>query len=346
MVSVTQNIPEFALSSQLNEIVINADEEVTFILKKNDSVILQESYTPDSQNIIRILDLFSLLESYLINEPHTNFTYEMIADSLWDNSTNFTVLLCRPIVPCSAEDFVANYFLTTLTGRDKITSFGRTETLYLTTGKLSSGGTTIPVTAECIFVNDQNQLLKSTRSLGNVADYGIRSIDVSPSRFTQSGYKLLRYTILAGARKQTFRVDQDEPESIGLKFRNSFGAVETFYFVGGDTVEPELSRSAAYFAGQYKTYHVDEQRKHTLNTGYIPESMFALADDVARATEVWLMDESGDIPITITESNTSRSDEDDGLFAFTVSYIFASRCQQRLRLLPDIFDDSFDDTYN
>lgn len=270
----------------------------------------------------------------------------MIADSLWDNSTNFTVLLCRPIVPCSAEDFVANYFLTTLTGRDKITSFGRTETLYLTTGKLSSGGTTIPVTAECIFVNDQNQLLKSTRSLGNVADYGIRSIDVSPSRFTQSGYKLLRYTILAGARKQTFRVDQDEPESIGLKFRNSFGAVETFYFVGGDTVEPELSRSAAYFAGQYKTYHVDEQRKHTLNTGYIPESMFALADDVARATEVWLMDESGDIPITITESNTSRSDEDDGLFAFTVSYIFASRCQQRLRLLPDIFDDSFDDTYN
>ena len=270
----------------------------------------------------------------------------MIADSLWDNSTNFTVLLCRPIIPCSAEDFVADYFLTTLAGRDKITSFGRTETLYLTTGKLSSGGTTIPVTAECIFVNDQNQLLKSTRSLGNVADYGIRSIDVSPSRFTQSGYKLLRYTILAGARKQTFRVDQDEPESIGLKFRNSFGAVETFYFVGGDTVEPELSRSAAYFAGQYKTYHVDEQRKHTLNTGYIPESMFALADDVARATEVWLMDESGDIPITITESNTSRSDEDDGLFAFTVSYIFASRCQQRLRLLPDIFDDSFDDTYN
>ncbi|WP_418574114.1 hypothetical protein [Phocaeicola sp.] len=270
----------------------------------------------------------------------------MIADSLWDNSTNFTVLLCRPIVPCSAEDFVANYFLTTLTGRDKITSFGRTETLYLATGKLSSGGTTIPVTTECIFVNEQNQLLKSTRSLDNVADYGIRSIDVSPSRFTQSGYKLLRYTVLAGARKQTFRVDQDEPESIGLKFRNSFGVIETFYFVGGDTVEPELTRSAAYFAGQYKTYYVDEQRKHTLNTGYIPESMFALADDVARATDVWLMDESGDIPITITESNTSRSDEDDGLFAFTVSYIFASRCQQRLRLLPDIFDDSFDDTYN
>lgn len=346
MLTIPQDIPDFVLSSQLDNFTINADKQVTFVLKQSNTVILQESYTPDSSNQIRILDLFSLMESYLLASPMTQFSYEVSASGETTVSKTFTVLLCRPIIPCSAEDFVTDYFLTTLAGRDKITSFGRTETLYLTTGKLSSGGTTIPVTAECIFVNDQNQLLKSTRSLGNIADYGIRSIDVSPSRFTQSGYKLLRYTILAGPRKQTFRVDQDEPESIGLKFRNSFGVVETFYFVGGDTVEPELSRSAAYFAGQYKTYYVDEQRKHTLNTGYIPESMFALADDVARATEVWLMDESGDIPITITESNTSRSDEDDGLFAFTVSYIFASRCQQRLRLLPDIFDDSFDDTYN
>lgn len=346
MLTIPQDIPDFVLSSQLDNFTINADKQVTFVLKQSNTVILQESYTPDSSNQIRILDLFSLMESYLLTSPMTQFSYEVSASGETTVSKTFTVLLCRPIIPCSAEDFVADYFLTTLAGRDKITSFGRTETLYLTTGKLSSGGTTIPVTAECIFVNDQNQLLKSTRSLGNVADYDIRSIDVSPSRFTQSGYKLLRYTVLAGSRKQTFRVDQDEPESIGLKFQNSFGSVETFYFVGGDTVEPELSRSAAYFAGQYKTYYVDEQRKHTLNTGYIPESMFALADDVARATEVWLMDESGDIPITITESNTSRSDEDDGLFAFTISYIFASRCQQRLRLLPDIFDDSFDDTYN
>lgn len=346
MLTIPQDIPDFVLSSQLDNFTINADKQVTFVLKQSNTVILQESYTPDSSNQIRILDLFSLMESYLLASPMTQFSYEVSASGETTVSKTFTVLLCRPIIPCSAEDFVADYFLTTLAGRDKITSFGRTETLYLATGKLSSGGTTIPVTAECIFVNDQNQLLKSTRSLGNVADYGIRSIDVSPSRFTQSGYKLLRYTVLAGARKQTFRVDQDVPESVGLKFQNSFGLVETFYFVGGDTVEPELSRSAAYFAGQYKTYYVDEQRKHTLNTGYIPESMFALADDVARATDIWLMDESGDIPVTITESNTSRSDEDDGLFAFTVSYIFASRCQQRLRLLPDIFDDSFDDTYN
>ena len=346
MLTIPQDIPDFVLSSQLDNFTFNADKQVTFVLKQSNTVILQEIYTPDSSNQIRILDLFSLMESYLLASPMTQFSYEVSASGETTVSKTFTVLLCRPIIPCSAEDFVTDYFLTTLTGRDKITSFGRTETLYLATGKLSSGGTTIPVTAECIFVNDQNQLQKSTRSLGNVADYGIRSVDVSPSRFTQSGYKLLRYTVLAGARKQTFRVDQNEPESVGLKFQNSFGLVETFYFVGGDTVEPELSRSAAYFAGQYKTYYVDEQRKHTLNTGYIPESMFALADDVARATEVWLMDESGDIPITITESNTSRSDEDDGLFAFTVSYIFASRCQQRLRLLPDIFDDSFDDTYN
>jgi hypothetical protein len=345
MLNVAHNIPDFVLSSDLEDFTFSADQNVRFSLSQDSTLIFEETYTPDANNEIRILDLFSIIEPYLLETPMARFSYQLIVpgETLYKG---FIVLLCRPIIPCSGVDFVTNYFLTTLAGRDKITSFGRTETLYLTTGSLSSGGTTIPVTAECVFVNDQNQLLKSTRSLGNVADYGIRSIDVSPSRFTQSGYRLLRYTILAGARKQTFHVDQDEPESVGLKFRNSFGCVETFYFVGGDTVEPELTRSAAYFAGQYKNYYVDEQRKHTLNTGYIPEGMFNLADDVARATEVWLMDEFGDIPITITESNTSRSDEDDGLFAFTVSYIFASRYQQRLRLLPDIFDDSFDDTYN
>ena len=325
MLTIPQDIPDFVLSSQLDNFTISADKRVTFVLKQANTVILQETYTQDTSNQIHILDLFSLMEPYLIGSPMLQFSYEVSASSETTISKTFTVLLCRPIIPCSGVDFVTNYFLTTLAGRDKITSFNRTETLYLTTGSLSS---------------------ESTRSLGNVADNGIRSVDVSPSRFTQSGYRLLRYTILAGARKQTFRVDQDQPESVGLKFRNSFGCVETFYFVGGDTVEPELTRSAAYFAGQYKNYYVDEQRKHTLNTGYIPEGMFNLADDVARATEVWQMDESGDISITITESNTSRSDEDDGLFAFTVSYIFASRYQQRIRLLPDIFDDSFDDTYN
>lgn len=346
MLTIPQDIPDFVLSSQLDNFTISADKQVDFVLKQGDTVILQENYTPDASNQIRILDMFSLMEPYLIASPLLQFSYTVSASGETSISKTFTVLLCRSVVPCSSEDFVNGYFLTTLAGRDKVTSFGRTETLNFTTGRLSSGGTTIPVTAECVFVNDLNQLFKSTRSLGSVADYGILSVDVSPSRFTQSGYNLLRYTIQAGARKQIFRVDQDKPEAIGLKFRNSFGLVETFYFIGGDTVEPELTRSASYFAGQYKTYYVDEQRKHTLNTGYIPESMFALADDLARTTEAWLMDDSGDIPITIIESDTSRSDEDDGLFSFTVTYILASRCQQRIHLLPEVFDDSFDDTYN
>ncbi|WP_455996225.1 hypothetical protein [Phocaeicola barnesiae] len=346
MLTVKQDIPDFVLSSQLDNFIIGADKQVTFTLKKESSVILQETYTPDSNNEINVLDLFSLMEPYLLSSQLLQFSYSLSASGETAVNKSFIVLLCRHIVPCSADDFVNGYFLTALAGRDKVTSFGRTETLYLTTGQLASGGTTIPITVECIFVNEQNQLLSSTRSLGNVTDYGIRSVDVSPSRFTQSGYRLLRYTVLAGARRLTFRVDHGEPETVGLKFRNSFGVLETLYFAGGETVEPELTRSAAYFSGRYRTYHVDEQRKHTVSTGFIPQSMFLLADDVARSCEVYLMDSSGDIPVTIIESDTDRNDADDGLFSFTVAYIHASRCQQRMTLLPDIFDDSFDDTYN
>lgn len=122
--------------------------------------------------------------------------------------------------------------------------------------------------------------------------------------------------------------------------------METFYFIGTDKIEPELTRSAAYFNGIYKTYYIDEQRKHTLSTGYIPESMYMLVDDVARSQEVYLINGSEDIPITIVDSDTQRDTSDDGLFSFSITYIFSSRCQNRLKLLPEIFDDSFDDTYN
>lgn len=346
MLSIPQDIPDFALSSQLDNFLISADRPVTLLLEQGDTVILQETYTPDAKNLIRILDLFSLMEPYLLAEPLLSFSYTLSASEEETLSKTFTVLLCRPYVPCTANEFVMNYFLSTLAGRNKVTALGRSEILYLTTGALNSGETSIGVTAECVFVDEQNQLLYFTYELDSVEDYGIRAIDASPSRFTQLGYQLLRYTITAGARQQTFLVNQDQPDFIGVKFRNSFGVAETISFAGGESVEPELTRNASYFSGQYKTYYVDEQRKHTLNTGYVPESMFALVDDVARATEVWLIDEYGDIPITVLESETKRDDALDGMFSFTITYVLASRCQQRLRLLPAIFDDTFDDTYN
>ena len=299
MLSIIQDIPDFVLSSQL-DIVIGADKQVTFSLSKDGNVILQETYTPDSKNQVHILDLFSLMEPYLLTSPLSQFSYTCSASSETSINKTFIVLLSQYLIPGSATDFVNNYFLTALAGRDKITSFDRKETLYLTTGKISSGGTTIPVTAECVFVNDSNQITTSARSLGSVSDYSIRSVDVSPSRFTQSGYRLLRYTVTAGARKQVYRLDYDEPDSIGIKFRNSFGCMETFYFIGTDKLEPELTRSAAYFNGTYRTYHIDEQRKHTLSTGYIPESMYSLVDDVARSQEVYLMDGAEEIPLPLS----------------------------------------------
>lgn len=345
MLSIIQDIPDFVLSSQL-DIVIGADKQVTFSLNKDGRVILQETYTPDSKNQVQILDMFSLMEPYLLTSPLCQFSYTCSASGETSISKTFIVLLSQYQVQVTATDFVNNYFLTALAGRDKITSFDRKETLYLTTGRISFCGTTIPVTAECVFVNDSNQITTSARSLGSVSDYGIRSVDVSPSRFTLSGFKLLRYTVTAGARRQVYRLDHYEPDSIGIKFRNSFGCMETFYFIGTDKTEPELTRSATYFNGVYKIYYIDEQRKHTLSTGYIPESMFTLVDDVARSQEVYLMDGSEEIPITIIDSDTQRDTSNDGLFSFSITYILSSRCQNRLKLLPDIFDDTFDDTYN
>ena len=344
MLSIIQDIPDFVLSSQL-DIVIGADKQVTFSLNKGGSVILQETYTPDSKNQVHILDLFSLMEPYLLTTPLSQFSYTCSASGETSISKTFTVLLSQYLILVTATYFVKNYFLTALAGRDKITAMNRKETLYITMGVVDASFI-VPVSAECIYSDDNNNINKVTRNIGFSFRGDISSIDVSPSLFAKDGYKLLRYTITAGVRRQVYRLDHDAPDSIGIKFRNSYGCMETFYFRGIEKVEPELTRSAAWFNGTYRTYYIDEQRKHTLSTGYIPETMFTLVDDVARSQDVYLIDNTEEIPITIIESDTERDSSDNGLFSFSITYIPSSRCQNRLKLLPDIFDDTFDDTYN
>lgn len=74
-------------------------QRVTFVLKQANTVILQETYTQDANNQIHILDLFSLMEPYLIGSPMLQFSYEVSASSETTISKTFTVLLCRPIIP-------------------------------------------------------------------------------------------------------------------------------------------------------------------------------------------------------------------------------------------------------
>ena len=98
MLTIPQDIPDFVLSSQLDNFTISADKRVTFVLKQANTVILQETYTQDANNQIHILDLFSLMEPYLIGSPILQFSYEVSASSETTISKTFTVLLCRPII--------------------------------------------------------------------------------------------------------------------------------------------------------------------------------------------------------------------------------------------------------
>lgn len=216
MLSIIQDIPDFVLSSQL-DIVIGADKQVTFSLNKGGSVILQETYTPDSKNQVHILDLFSLMEPYLLTTPLSQFSYTCSASGETSISKTFTVLLSQYLIPVTATYFVKNYFLTALAGRDKITAMNRKETLYITMGVVDASFI-VPVSAECIYSDDNNNINKVTRNIGFSFRGDISSIDVSPSLFAKDGYKLLRYTITAGARRQVYRLDHDAPDSIGIKF--------------------------------------------------------------------------------------------------------------------------------
>ena len=343
MITIRRDIPSFALLSQLEELTIFCNKVVTFELSQAGQTVFSEKYIPDGTSLVRIFDFCALVEPSLREEPLLEFQYRISADGETPVTKSFVVLMARVRVPIEAISFCNNYFLSCLGGQPKQTSPGRRELLSLTSGAVSGSGT-IPVSVECVFVDEKNVPTTETRQLDAVSAVGVHTIDVSPTRFLKEGALLVRYTVIAGKRRQVYRVGRQEEEPVGVSFLNAFGCRETFYFRGLIKLTPEIERSMAYMGGQYKTYRVEEQLQHELNTGFLPSSMYHLADDMSRSVDTRLITPSGEVDVAIVDSDTERT-TDNKLFSFTVTYIRSSR-QQAPFLFPYIFDNTFDKSFN
>lgn len=159
---------------------------------------------------------------------------------------------------------------------------------------------------------------------------------------------LVAYKVVVGGRTQRFCVGQRYDSDPDIAFKNSFGMLETLYFTGTKEDAPEISRSAAYINGEYRNYHIEENRIVKANTGVIPETMVCLVDELVRSTEAYLI-EKGEIgrQITITESESKRTNDLDSLFSFQITYRMAKRNQNVLNVFRAnrTFDKTFDKTF-
>lgn len=362
---VKKGVEEFTFSSALDRIVFamvgtRADYSAKFELRQGEETILSENYVPDANNEIVIRDLSSLIEPYLQENLLSNFEIEIIAtsdtDILGQSKMVFTALYCKADVDMPVVDFIANFFLSTLMG-DKVTALGQKEYLHfcytLSDKDVESGAHNFKTLVEIypVFVDGQMNVVTSFRNwevqLQMVARQ-IVTIDVSPLQFVEKGLTLISYKVVVGGRAQTFCVNQRFDSEPDIAFKNSFGLLETLYFIGTKEETPEISRSAAYIDGEYRNYHIEENRLVKAHTGVLPETMVCLVDELARSTEAYLI-EKGEIgrQITITGSELKRTNELDSLFSFQITYRIAKRNQNILKVFrpSQTFDSTFDKTF-
>lgn len=205
------------------------------------------------------------------------------------------------------------------------------------------------VSAACTYWADgeltvRTVLVREVTELNKVVTF-----EVSPSLFEESDKQLVKYEVQAGARRQVYMVDENVLDvAPSLLFTNSFGCQETFYCTGTQEIDPQFSRSASLIGGKYRNYLIEENRVFSANTGVLNVAMSMWADDLFRSREVYLLE--GNLPgkeITITESDSKRSNDYEAMYVYTFKYRYAQRNHNILHLpkAGRVFDFTFDNTF-
>lgn len=353
-----KEIHDFVFSSALENLTFSvigtrADYSLKFKLRCGNEILLSESYVPDANNEIVIRELSSLIEPYVQDKLVSQFEIEADANDFEKLVSSFTVIYCKAEVDMFAENFVSRFFLSTLMG-DKVTALGQKEYLHFVANAediVSGDEDHIEYKICADYVDNDMKHISYTYEQQmqlNTASTQIVTIDASPHNFIKRGMTLISYKVVVGNRIQTYCVGKHYDSEPDIAFKNSFGLLETLYFTGTKEDAPEISRSAGYVNGEYRNYHIEENRVVKANTGVIPEAMVCLVDELARSTEAYLI-EKGEIgrQITITDSELKRTNDLDSLYSFQITYRLAARNQNVLKVvLPaKTFDSTFDKTF-
>lgn len=352
-ISIVQQPVSYSFSSTLADTVLTttADVSVTLTDKTTGTIILAETYVPDLDNYVYIRDLGKVIEG-VIDMTALVGTYNLAITDNAGSSFNFdfTVQYGTIEVNVGANIFIAHCFLTSLQGA-KTTSLDRKEYLSL---KVNTA-TDITTTA----TYSQNGVITTTTIIGktiNISD-GIVTVDVSPSCFANSYQTLEQYTVTAGARSQTFIVDNISCAGTpSFVFINCFGVKETLTCMG--LLDQENKYDGSQFCtneGQYIKYYTLLVKTFTSNIGIQSQAEAAWVEDIFMSKSVYLYDSSGvGKQITVIDPTVKRSSIATELPSISFTWRYAQENNNILKyksaasstLGNRIFDDTFDSTFN
>lgn len=344
MISLTTEIPAFVLLANLEDLSFTTDQaQATVTLSCGSTQILSETYIPDDKKAITIYAFSDLLEPSLGAVPMAQFSLSINDGSSLNRS--FYVLYSRALVP---DSFVRSFFLSNGLGQQKYTFSDADERLFLTSGD-PEATSSIAVTAEVTYWNESTQQLQhSSKSLGTVtANKVVGSVDVSPRRFASGSLRLVRYTVYAGDRMQGYVLMWGCERPTTFVFRNLFGCMELVHLFGTKEFQHEITRSTAMIHHRNQVYKVQDYPSWTVKSGNTDPVNIRVMQDLLASDTVRMMQGDTAIDVLITDHKTTITDD---LTVYpelevTVQQTVANR---RIIELPvtDIFDETFDDTFN
>ena len=329
---------DYLFVSDLDVVAFAASSTLSLeITDAGGGAVISCSYTPVGGEV-KVYDLDQLL-SPLIDGVMADFTFTV--DGI---STVLHVVQSRMRVSESAADFLAGHFLSSVTsGRD--TAMGRKELVSL----LSPTGA-VDVIAACVYANGEMCVLQSVQLASALAAGQVHEVDCSPSLLVNDALgELVQYTVNAGSRLMTYHVSPTQTHRLALLMRNSFGAWEPCYFRGMNEHDPKITRELALVGGSIRPLKIDEEDICKSYTGPLRPSGVQLMRDLARAYDVMLLEDGvATDPVVVTDADVKHTDDDGSLPAFTFSWRRAAHTSAMMKVpvIPRLFDDTFDETFN
>lgn len=139
-------------------------------------------------------------------------------------------------------------------------------------------------------------------------------------------------------------------ERTAFVFKNLFGVPETLVMTGQNKRTSELEATFSWIGRKYKKTSTDLMTSHTVCTGYIDDATHASVKDAIRSKEVYLLDglELAD-QVTVTDIDLDYTMPRTVPLAAYLTYRVSEKVQERFSRVAvreeNIFDDSFDDTF-
>lgn len=311
------------LSGNMNQFLLSSTGLISFILKKGNQTLLEQSYEPGPDLMVRI-DLKEVIEgqlSYNLDagslfyvQPNLAETFTAVIDG---TEYNFRVVRGGVAnLADTATNWLKLHFLTWQPRVKPVTYYSPEWLTYYAveecTAKLKATypdkSTTVISLGTCVAGHATTMNLQYSVIAGKLGNTYPSYYEVWIER---SGTKLSESQVYA------FSNPMSEDEQWYL-FENSLGGLDTFRATGTNNLNAEHEHKIAEFGDVREEYQVDTQRKYTKNTGYLDEYSRRWLLDFFPSRAKYVYEATAIRKIVVTESNaTYVSNELPSSYTFT-----------------------------